>query len=121
VTDSLGVFFWTRRAIHICKGHLASAHGRLQNRNVDVAIKPLLKPPTPLPDPGGAAVFQKLTQTDQVESVILYAMIFGMLKRMGVHGQKVDCAVGRIGIFFRLDLLEKRHSEHTALASHRPS
>jgi hypothetical protein len=64
-----------------------------------------LKPPRPLPDSWIAAMFQQPAQADQVEGVVLDAVILRMLKRMGIGRQETDCAVGRIAVLPRRDLI----------------
>jgi hypothetical protein len=53
-------------------------------------------------------VFQKPAQADQVEGIVLDAVVLGMLERVSVYRQEVDSAVGRVAIFQRHDLAEKR-------------
>jgi hypothetical protein len=63
-----------------------------------------------------------------VERVVLEAMVFRMLKRMGIYGQEVDSAIGGVAIFQRDDLAEKckaarraaRHNRATA-STRRPA
>jgi hypothetical protein len=49
-----------------------------------------------------------------VEGVILDAVIFRMLKRMGIYGQEVDRAIGGVAVFQRHDLAEKRKAARGA-------
>jgi hypothetical protein len=52
-------------------------------------------------------MLQNPVQADQVEGIVLDAVVFRMLKRMGVYSQQVDSTIGRVAIFQRHDLAEK--------------
>jgi hypothetical protein len=54
-----------------------------------------------------------------VEGVILDTVVFRMLKRMGVYGQKIDRAVSRVAVFQRHDLAEKRKAARRAARHNR--
>ena len=103
--DILGVFVRTC-AMHIYDSHLAPIHRGFQERKVTVDL--CLKPPRILIYSWVTTMFQKHAQANQVESVRPWAVVLGMLERMGINSQEVDCAVGRVAVFQREDLFEER-------------
>ena len=93
--------------MHVCDGDPTAIHRGFQNRGLPIAVEMCLKPLRPLADPGVTAVFQEPAQSDQVERVVLDAVVFRMLKRMGIGGQEVDCTVGRVAVFQREHFVEQ--------------